>query len=389
MGNDMSMRVGIDLAAAAMGDRAPGTARLVSELALALFKLPVPWTWVPVFSKAENPLRDACDGLSPLTGRFKSFALHASFELGHLWRSAGCQLGYAMAYFTPFFGPPVVANFFDANFYENVDAWHRRRQWLRHQLTRSLFHHSIKRADRLFVLSDYGRRRLIEQFPETTEKWVIMRCGFSSPNRPSHHAPGWAKKIRKPFFFYAGSFSDNKNQRSLLEAWALLQRKHADAPALVMAGPGPEHYMSEVIAPLLKKLPRCEDVILPGRIVDDELGWAFQHAHAYVQPSIAEGFCMPLLEAMACKLPVACSNTTSLPETAGPAALFFNPHQPREILASIETLWQEETTRKRIVQSGSQRVAEFSWEKTANIVAGVIEDRLRLLCDPTSGHRKT
>lgn len=167
------MRVGIDLAAAAMADRAPGTARLVQELALALFQVEVLWTWVPVFSRADNPLREACKDMQPRTGRYKSFALHASLELGSIWKSAGCQLGYSMAYFTPFHGPPVVANFFDANFYEEVDAWHRRRQWLRHQMTRCLFSHTLRRAGRLFALSNYGRVRMTEKFPQTNEKWVV------------------------------------------------------------------------------------------------------------------------------------------------------------------------------------------------------------------------
>lgn len=359
-----------------MADRAPGTARLVQELALALFQIEVPWTWVPVFSRADNPLREACKDMQPRTGRYKSFALHASLELGSIWKSAGCQLGYSMAYFTPFHGPPVVANFFDANFYEEVDAWHRRRQWLRHQMTRCLFSHTLRRAGRLFALSNYGRVRMTEKFPQTNEKWVVMRCGFTPPGRPSPNRPNWMNNIDKPFFFYAGSFSDNKNQRNLLKAWAILQERFNDTPLLVMAGPGPENYMKEVIMPLRDKLLRPHEVILPGRIVDAELAWAYHNAVAYIQPSVAEGFCMPLLEAMACDVPVACSNTTSLPETAGSAALLFDPHGPDDMLRAIKTLWLDHATRKKLVALGRDRTTEFTWSKTARIVARAIAENL-------------
>lgn len=367
-GKDQAVKVGLDLAPAAMADRAPGTARLCFELAKALFEEPVPWRWVPVFSRDDNPLRDLASPFNPRTGSFRSIALHASFETGRLWRSGGCQLGYSMAYFSPFYGPPVVANFFDANFYEQVDGWHRQSHRLRHNMTGALFQHTLNRARKLFILSGHGKERMTALFPRTKDKWVVSRCGFTKPDSQQTGRPSWLTGLEKPYLLSAGALSDNKNQKTLLMAWKILQEKYADAPALVLTGPGDDNYVSQQIRPLLHQLPRPQDVIMPGRVSEASLGWAFEHALAYVQPSIAEGFCMPLIEAMACGLPVGCSSTTSLPETAGDAALFFNPHQAGEIVKIIETLWLDQATRNTLIARGHERAGQFSWKKSAEIV---------------------
>lgn len=369
-------RVGIDLAAASMLASAPGTAKFVAGQAKALLAMDVPWTWVPVFSNAENPLREWAAPLGPLTGRQKKFSVYASFELGRLWKEAGCTLGFSTAYFVPFGGPPVVANYFDANFFERVDEWHRGQEWLKHQWTRQLFAHSVKKAEKLFILSEYGRDRMASLFPGTREKWVVTSCGFTPPGPAPARLPAWARELKRPFFMYAGSFSDNKNQRTLLRAWERMQARFADAPSLVLIGPCGATYMEQVIAPLHRALPRPSEVILTGLASDEDVAWAYRNAHGYLQPSMAEGFGMPLLEAMSCGVPVACSNTTSLPDTAGGAAMLFDPRQPGEIEHAAITLWRDESARHALVASGVLRAENFTWKNNAEHIASAIHDLL-------------
>jgi len=374
--NNAKYKVGIDLAPASMRATAPGTARLVEEQARALFRLDVPWTWVPVFSNAENPLRDETASMQPLTARNRKFSLYASFELGPLWKQAGCNLGFATAYFVPFTGPPVVANYFDANFFEHVDAWHRKKQLARYLWTRTLFSHSVKRSRSLFILSDYGKNRMVSLFPETANKWVVTSCGFTPPGPEPHQPPAWATTLKRPYFLYAGSFSDNKNQRNLIEAWRLLQLKYSDAPGLLLLGPGPDSYIRDVIEPLHRSLPRPEEILRPGLAADDALAWAYRNALGYIQPSFAEGFGMPVIEAMSCGLPVACSDTTSLPETAGGASLMFDPARPASICERVEQIWQDNSIRQKLAAAGRERAGQFSWEKNAKTVALVIMEHL-------------
>lgn len=375
----MKRKVGIDLVPAASRRRAPGTSRLVEEQARALFKLDVPWDWVPVVEGESNPLFSAVVSMDPVVVPARRLSLHATLSVGRIWRRRGCALGFATAYFTPFDPIPVVANFFDANFYENVDRWHRTQRWMRHGVLRNLFCYSVAKARKLVVLSSYARARLSEVFPRHAGKFVVAPCGIQPPQPSPPDRPRWSDPLDRPFFLYVGSFSDNKNQRTLIEAWGDLQARHADLPALVLIGPQPESYVAEVIRPLHGSLPRPREVLMPGFVAEEELAWAYRHATAYLQPSIAEGFGMPVIEAMSYGLPVACSDTTSLPETGGDAVIRMSPRDRRSIASAAETLWRDGVKREELVEAGLRRCRLFTWERNASIVAGVIEEVLKEL----------
>ena len=106
-------RVGIDLGPASRLQQAPGTAVHVSRQLTALFKLDLPWEWVPVAESKENPLLDQTAQWNPSIVPGKSYWRRAVFSVGSEWQRRGCDLGFATAFFTPWTGIPVVANFFD------------------------------------------------------------------------------------------------------------------------------------------------------------------------------------------------------------------------------------------------------------------------------------
>ncbi|MCZ7592067.1 MAG: glycosyltransferase family 4 protein [Kiritimatiellae bacterium] len=235
---------------------------------------------------------------------------------------------------------------------------------------------SIQRAQALFIDSEYCRNQIARHLPHQAHKFIVAPCGIKQPGPPGAKPPSWATPSDRPFFLYVGSFSDNKNQRTLLAAWHLFQTKYPDAPRLVLIGPGRGQYMDEVIHPLHRALPRPEEVILPGFTAEEDLNWAFWNATAYLQPSIAEGFGLPVIEAMSCGLPVACSDSTSLPEVAGGNALLFNPHSPNSILEAIEKLWQDQALRAQMAEAGRIHATRYTWEKNAKIVADAIHSQL-------------
>lgn len=363
--------VGIDLGGAS--SPAPGTARHVSEQARALFKLDLPWSWVPVVDSKDNPLWTEVEHLSPVVVSQNSRWRRASFEVGRAWEAAGCAMGFATAYFVPWNRVPVVTNFFDSNIYEHFDTWVKSGRLANAVLIRLLSNYAVRRSHRLFTNSHYCQEYLQRKFARQAGKFIYSPPGISAPaERLITERPPWAENLQKPFLLYVGVFSENKNQRRLIEAHSLLGK---DAPALVLIGPCDDDYRRAAIEPALDQ--KGADVILPGAVSQDDLVWAYQNALAYVQPSIAEGFGLPIVEAMSYGLAVACSDTTSLPETAGDAAELFDPKNVVCMAGVLRRLVESERLRKELAARGAKRWGEFTWKRNAETVVAQIEATLR------------
>lgn len=373
------LRVGIDLAPIGFRSRAPGTAVLVDNQARALLAMDLPWDWVVVATPralADTPYFERFD---PIILPDRPLSVHVSAHLGRAWAKTGCSLGLATAFFAPFFGPPVVTNYFDANSYHSVKDERTVRQQAKSAVIRGLFRFSRRRSRALFILSEHGKKLITEADPATAGKWVVTPCGCQSVVAASHR-PEWAVRLGdRPFILYAGAFSENKNQRRLIEAWDRMRRQRPDFPALVLIGPSPADYLREVVEPARQRTVAPEEVIIPGFLPVDEVGWALHAAHAYVQPSFAEGFGMPVVEAMSCGTPVACSDSTSLPEVAGDAAILFDPSSVEGIAQALERLALDPVERARLRAAGTERARKYTWEAHAEIVAGRIREELERL----------
>lgn len=372
------LKVGIDLSAVGFRSRAPGTAVHVEHQAKALLAMDLEWDWVVVATPRTLQDSPFFAEFEPIILPDRPLTIHVSFHLGPAWKRAGCSLGLATAFFAPFTGPPVLTNYFDANALHPVSDPNGIKERTQSAIIRSLFRFSRARSRALFILSDYGKRRMIEAEPETADKWVLAPCGCPPvPKRSS--PPAWAEALEgQPFILYAGAFSENKNQRRLIEAWDRLRRQNDQLPLLVLIGPSPEDYLRDVIEPARSRSMAPHEIVIPGFLPVDEVGWAFHHAHAYVHPSFAEGFGMPIVEAMSCEVPVACSDSTSLPEIAGKAAVLFDPASPESIARAVETIVFNEAERARLKAAGLERARAFTWQRHAEIVADRIRAELSL-----------
>lgn len=368
--------VGIDMAPAASS--APGTARYVSQQIEALLSMSVTWEWLPTFESTQNPLYSKFGGARSIIVKGRSLAIRSTFKLGPAWRKHRCDLGFCPAYFTPLVGPPVVTNIFDSNIYEHFNTWVKSGKIVNAMLIRCLSNLAVRRSSKIFTLSNYCRDYLARRFPEAENKFVVTPPGIVKPSRclDGGVRPGWMNSNQEGFLLYVGTFSENKNQRRLIEAFGHLQNKLNRAFGLVMAGPCEEDFRMKHLQPEIAKLSKPGLLYLPGRISQAELDWLYQNASAYIQPSIAEGFGLPVIEAMSYGLPVACSNTTSLPETAGDAALLFDPFEPALIAEAMCRLVNEPNLRMELIAKGEKRWREFTWEKNARLIVNQISQLL-------------
>jgi glycosyltransferase involved in cell wall biosynthesis len=162
----------------------------------------------------------------------------------------------------------------------------------------------------------------------------------------------------------------HKNLLRLIEAVALLP----DDVALVLPGyPGPH---DDPLRDHARQIGIEHRVHLAGWIDDAQLEGLYRASACLAFPSLAEGFGLPVLEAMARDLPVACSGVSAMPEVAGDAALLFDPLSVEAIAGAIGHLLADPALRARLIERGRERAALFSWERTARETVATYERTL-------------
>ena len=226
-----------------------------------------------------------------------------------------------------------------------------------------LFWWGHKKSRRIIVPSNFVSRKLAELHPFTKDKIVVTY-------EAADVIPGKAKRpdgVKKSFIFHVGSPFPHKNIDRLVEAYKELtvdSEQRRDKPLqLVLAGKR-EHYFARLESKI-KKMPAAKNIVLPGRVSDEELLWLYKNAEAYVLPSLSEGFGLPGVEAMLHGCPLVASNATCLPEIYDGGAHYFNPESTEDMARAIKEVLSSKILRDDLISKGKERAAQFSWQKMA------------------------
>ena len=225
---------------------------------------------------------------------------------------------------------------------------------------------AARRSHRLMVDAGSTRRDLCEYLGTAPTKIDVVPLGVSGPAA----APTAESELRerlnlgsRPVALSVSAKRPHKNLARLLSALALIPA--AERPMLVVPGyPTPYEQELRVQAATLSV---GDVVVFPAWLSAEDLEGLYAIARLAVFPSLYEGFGLPVLDAMTRGVPVACSDSSSLPEVAGKAALLFDPHDTAAMAAAIERLMTDAAERERLRALGSQRVTEFTWERTAQL----------------------
>jgi glycosyltransferase involved in cell wall biosynthesis len=224
---------------------------------------------------------------------------------------------------------------------------------------------AVRRSDRVIADSASTKRDLVELLGTPAERIDVVPLGIGTPERVA--ALGEAE-LRERFalgqrqvLLALSAKRPHKNLEALLEACALLPRR----PILVLGGYPTAYEL--VLRERAQALGIADDVRWPGWLAPAEVEGLWRLSTAFVFPSLYEGFGLPVLEAMARGVPVACSNAASLPEVAGDAALLFDPRDPRAIADAIEQLLSGGPQVARLRAAGLERAATFTWERAATL----------------------
>jgi glycosyltransferase involved in cell wall biosynthesis len=165
------------------------------------------------------------------------------------------------------------------------------------------------------------------------------------------------------FVFWVGDFRPEKNLLFLVQGWSRLQQRLPEPQALVLAGAQTGEFRK--LKREVKRRGLEGSVLFPGFIRDDDLPAVYSAATAFVFPSLYEGFGLPPLEAMACGTPCVVSNSSSLPEVTGSAALLFNPTSLDSFEGCMVQLLTQPDLYEALRQNGLRQSALFPWAKAA------------------------
>ncbi len=165
-----------------------------------------------------------------------------------------------------------------------------------------------------------------------------------------------------------GTLEPRKNLTTLLQAFARLRRAGEVDPGLRLVLAGARGWLEEPIFRAVRSFGLQEAVCFPGFIEDDDLPDLYRGAELFVFPSLYEGFGLPPLEAMACGVPVVTSNTSSMPEVAGGAAMLVDPLDVDGMAEVIARVLGDAASRARLRDAGIARARQFSWETAAHQV---------------------
>lgn len=244
--------------------------------------------------------------------------------------------------------------------------------WFKNLCYRLVIWLAAKRAKKIIAVSDYVKSDIASSFHVPFDKIVVTYEGAPNINQKleTRNSKQIEDKynIKNPYLLYVGNAYPHKNLEKLTEAFKILIEKYQKDLQLVLVGEEDYFY---------RRLKKYADDVMPenkiifdrilftGFVSDEELDDLYQNASLYVFPSLCEGFGLPPLEAMACGLPVVCSQATCLPEILGEAAVYFDAANPQDMAEKINQVLANYALRQKLISAGFAQIKKYSWEKMA------------------------
>lgn len=178
-------------------------------------------------------------------------------------------------------------------------------------------------------------------------------------------------KLPEHFIFFLGNTDPKKNTKGALIAFSDFIKTNPEYKLVML-----DYDLNELNS-LLNEIGNpslINSIVLTGYVVNTDLPAIYSQCKVFLYPSLRESFGIPMLEAMACGVPVITSNTSSMPEVAGDAAFIIDPYKPDEITAALQTLITDENLRTTLINKGIARAKEFTWKAMAKSVLSIYKE---------------
>ena len=223
---------------------------------------------------------------------------------------------------------------------------------------------SVRTADRLIAISQAARQDLVATLGVDPRRIDVTPLGIRWPaGGAAAPEPELRRRLRLGGGRLVLCVAQKRPHKNLAALVRIMGRLAATDTVLVLPGASTPYELE--LRALAGELGVAERVRFLDWVSDRDLAGLYRAARVFVLPSFLEGFGLPIVEAMAHGLPVACSNVSALPEVAGGAALLFDPREDSQIAAAVDRLLGEPELARELVRRGRERCATLTWEATA------------------------
>jgi glycosyltransferase involved in cell wall biosynthesis len=238
----------------------------------------------------------------------------------------------------------------------------------------ALIKRGLQAARHIICVSQCTLDYTAELFKLDRSRMSVVHNGVGPEFQPSDHEAAQAAMaqrhgLKQPYFLFVGKLEARKNIVRILEAFDAFRHECRDPVQLVLAGRRTP--LTEGLDEIIRQRGLASQVVEIGYVPDADLPLLYRAAHAFVFPTLWEGFGIPVLEAMACGTPVITSNLSSLPEVAADAALLVDPRRSDDIAQAMLRLWREPALHRELTTRGLANASRFSWERTARETSAV------------------
>lgn len=365
------MRIGID--ARMLGNT--GIGRYLRNLLIQLAQFKTLHEYV-LFLQPEQPIPVQQENFIPahLSNWTPIYSIKEQYRLPLEIRKYRIDLMHYPNFNVPLSQPcPYVVTVHDLIYYLYPEECPSR---IAHLYARGMINYATRHARTVITDSEYSKRDLMRYFRLPGEKIQIILSGADeqcqmtlseSPKEDVKRRYG----IECRYIFYVGKHHGYKNMTTLVQAFMTHQEVYQQTQLVIAGKRDPRR---RELYDLAARLDSGGRIIFTDFVEDEGLFELYRGAALFVFPSLYEGFGLPPLEAMACGVPVVCSNAASLPEVVGDAALLVDPLNIREMADAMRTILTDDNLHRSLQAKGYAQTRQFSWERAARELLRVYND---------------